>query len=1197
MSRRYAPPEAFTAAGKKVRDGDGDGLVYDSTPKERPFNPATDLGPIKEKVDKLAKRNGGKMPSPKRPAPLRKARPAPKLGPPKPPTPKARRVRDAAQADGGFIHARVADNRLKSARQGDVLQVKYASPTHARIYVQQKSGKFRAYSVQWNRFEGVSDEEQLSLFDEIDEIPKDLTLLFPDAPGAPSNTPSADTPDTPEGPVDGDVRAAAKAADGPIQAKITDRGLIPLGIKQGDTVDVEYQDDDHAKITATLRSGNRRTYSVSWDRLGQPDAPSADPAPETPADAPDAPEPDVPEAPESSETPAGPTGADLVAEHGAEAVANAALANWRVWSSGGGFADDPLREIPKTSPFYRPSQQILTDVRADPAGYLDRLDPENRDRVVEWLDKLAPEAPTPEPETPSVPESDVPDTPEAPPVPDPGPSDTPEPPDVPEPAPEPEPTPEEPPGPPKKETRAQRAARLAEEHDLDPEEVLRAIRDLPGLKKQARADAAQIREEVLDALDRLDARVMDRPPPLERHEDINGRVTFKRPGGGEWDWFDELSHGEQERLKRNWMRPASDLTQTGSAPDQVGARIIAGRPDVGDTLDEQMQWWLAETRRHDAARSIASGRPPSHVGAIDPRSLTPTLDEQGIDIGAIVAEIGDDSSIVAVAKGRAARIDAETAEQAFRALGSSPNAEKGERPWEMSRESWRSEVEALEYRIDADDADLTNADLDRYDDLAPPDLRDEGSLDDVFDRIRRTARDAGYDVRAEEVAPQEYEGPTPTEEPEPFADALDDVFADAAPAPEPEPAPEPAGPVEALGEMPELGTDEYKQWKTDLQAAVKAERAASDGGSPALADLYELVSEAMAVEAGEPGANAGPLIKQAAEYRRNADRLRETIAKREALAALDAAPPVTRAKALGPVDQMPYERVIADDRLNTALDIRASSMPAAATAGIDAAAEAWESAPERMRIRVPVDVLDQVLTDARIKSQFETGTSAATMNPEYRRVAENKAHGIAPEVTNEMRPVYGFVDDPTSTKETAGYGEIVFRVKPKVAGRTSMSFGDSLYMDGASVPLGTPEVSRRDLVNAMGTFWRRGDPDRTENGYQELQFHGGLSTDDVETEIDFGPMEEEWSTSMDRMSSVLRAHPGAATAVNFLPPAGYVDFATSSLPYPRDLYRRYRAAAQSFANDHPEITVSFPVRDGADGAVEVLTPDSAPVPA
>jgi GNAT superfamily N-acetyltransferase len=1242
------------------------------------------------------------------------------------------------------------------------------------------------------------------------------------APPATEATPDpVDVPDVDPN----DVRGATQR--GRVSAVIADRGLVPLGIRQGDRVDVEYLDDDQARVFARTRSGRVRAYDVSWDRLGGPvqdpeglDVTPDEPRPDLPpvvvdpddvpvspdlppaatpdVDAPDA--PPVTDAPEPVELEPGST-PDLLRSKARDAdqliPGRLDSDNWAAFGFKRGtnvaieYADDEYAMVGKRKGRLSQRPDFMVRVRWDDLTFPKRKASDARGTIRE------------------------------------------------------------------------RAERIAEQHGVPVDIAEQAIRDLPSLRNAAKADMAAAADNAINDLDVGGVPNGMRMPPDKKWGRLaTGGEGWINTAGGEWDWFFEgLAANERARLRRNW------LGQSSITPDELPDIVapVLGEVDVDDAVD----WWLRNTRILDAERSIRRGKLPGFASMVDLDGLMPSLHDEQLSAYDVFGRDPDDAAAV-VARARAARFAEELEEDALRMLGGSVRGEAGERPWELGRDEWSDRVSVLEYRIE-NEADVSAAELDEYDFLAPPDLREGGDLDDVFDRIRDAARDAGFDVLDDRVAP-EFEGPMPDVEvgpdaipapvdvdapevdvpeapsdlPEPdvppgqdpalaeraelltdpavmsanlrdrsiggmfaqlsmpntmsgtklhvradnvdeTADALDAVadviearglgakvaghrfhdavvegrpeqagkgltiylperatvdddttaiadalraagyspgnadpiagddtidadvglygryeLSDGAPdrdltvdeyrdwyqeAPKPEtPEPEtpepvvdfeaerkrliermnfatsggdPAGEADAAQAlvdllerqwdaetdrdrryeyrdmivvfqsrvrsarekiaarppaddnqrtytfagydvtvdnvsdfMPALDSDDFPRFQSELAKAAREAREGDD--TPEKADLLFLVSAVMASQASElDGDAADKLWRQAELYQRFSNETRSRLTFREHVASADERhpDPIVAAVPDG-ADAPPYDL---SPPARVPPELRSEQSPSFVAPGrVDGMVEAFRAAPDNLRIRVPAGAVGAVLADGRIKSQFETGQSVGTYNPEIRRKSEADLHGIPDDVADSARPVYGYVEDGVSGREASDYGAIGFHVQPRVAGRTTVTFGDSLMHPGRAVRL-TDEVSPTDLVAASNPFFQRG-PTRQES-YVEAQFHGGLSLDDLGDTVDFQPLDFKFDDAGDlvlddfnALAEVLRS--GRFRTVQVANPARDLDIAPDSpIPGDRMRYSGYVKALRNVADEFPEVRIEL---TRADGTVDVIGEGGAP---
>ena len=123
-------------------------------------------------------------------------------------------------------------------------------------------------------------------------------------------------------------------------------------------------------------------------------------------------------------------------------------------------------------------------------------------------------------------------------------------------------------------------------------------------------------------------------------------------------------------------------------------------------------------------------------------------------------------------------------------------------------------------------------------------------------------------------------------------------------------------------------------------------------------------------------------------------------------------------------------------------------------------------------IAVPLHAVKQVISEGRMKTQFETGTSMGSFDPEFRQGLERTSFGVPDNLPVELRPVYGFLptirrvikwsdDGELELRDTDEaymddrtlqmYGDFALVLKPKVRNRTTYTFGDSFGTTGRGV--------------------------------------------------------------------------------------------------------------------------------------------------
>lgn len=154
----------------------------------------------------------------------------------------------------------------------------------------------------------------------------------------------------------------------------------------------------------------------------------------------------------------------------------------------------------------------------------------------------------------------------------------------------------------------------------------------------------------------------------------------------------------------------------------------------------------------------------------------------------------------------------------------------------------------------------------------------------------------------------------------------------------------------------------------------------------------------------------------------------------------------------------------------------------------------------------------KVLETGRIKSQFETGTSAEMFNPKHRAVVEENLFGYPKNLPAHERPIYGYLSkvDTGNVHNTRGFGDVIIKLKPEVKQKATFCAGDSLVNhdhygnDAVPAPVNAP------LATALGKPTRRSGPwtemrsidevngvgrdSKFDSLYLEAQIHGGEVT-------------------------------------------------------------------------------------------------------
>lgn len=160
-----------------------------------------------------------------------------------------------------------------------------------------------------------------------------------------------------------------------------------------------------------------------------------------------------------------------------------------------------------------------------------------------------------------------------------------------------------------------------------------------------------------------------------------------------------------------------------------------------------------------------------------------------------------------------------------------------------------------------------------------------------------------------------------------------------------------------------------------------------------------------------------------------------------------------------------------------------------------------------MCIRCPSDVFSKILKDGRFKSQFETKTSGGCLNNNLRAEMEFNVFGYDLKDVKD-RPIYGYLlkGDPVKVApRTRRYGSVVVKLKEDLRERATVTFGDSLDRTAGGIrprlaptPLADPKwnslsYSTYNPATEIATY----EDAISHVGYLEVQYHGGVSVDDI----------------------------------------------------------------------------------------------------
>lgn len=182
-------------------------------------------------------------------------------------------------------------------------------------------------------------------------------------------------------------------------------------------------------------------------------------------------------------------------------------------------------------------------------------------------------------------------------------------------------------------------------------------------------------------------------------------------------------------------------------------------------------------------------------------------------------------------------------------------------------------------------------------------------------------------------------------------------------------------------------------------------------------------------------------------------------------------------------------------------------------------------------IRIPnTDILSKILQGGRFKSQMETGTSCAELDAEQRKdfAQQNLGANVAAMSPSDYE-IYGYMSSSDKLKEfsynggknscgTAQYGNLIVTLKKdRMKDRTTFSLGDSLSLRFRLAPTKLT-APNSDALNVLDTFYPEQVvkmAEKIDSGadvyveadiikklellYLELQYHGGVTIDDIES--------------------------------------------------------------------------------------------------
>jgi hypothetical protein len=167
-------------------------------------------------------------------------------------------------------------------------------------------------------------------------------------------------------------------------------------------------------------------------------------------------------------------------------------------------------------------------------------------------------------------------------------------------------------------------------------------------------------------------------------------------------------------------------------------------------------------------------------------------------------------------------------------------------------------------------------------------------------------------------------------------------------------------------------------------------------------------------------------------------------------------------------------------------------------------------AAAELRIRLRPEHLGTVVSDGRVRNQFETGHSGGYFDPGTRAELERAVLGVPIAAPASERPIYGYLSGSDEEHALPSYGTAVIILRTELRSRATFTLGDSLDQTAhariacfAPSPLERPELisldPRRDFLAAVD-FATAAAPSHR---YAEAQIYGGVKVADFAL-IDFG---------------------------------------------------------------------------------------------
>jgi hypothetical protein len=146
-------------------------------------------------------------------------------------------------------------------------------------------------------------------------------------------------------------------------------------------------------------------------------------------------------------------------------------------------------------------------------------------------------------------------------------------------------------------------------------------------------------------------------------------------------------------------------------------------------------------------------------------------------------------------------------------------------------------------------------------------------------------------------------------------------------------------------------------------------------------------------------------------------------------------------------------------------------------------------------VRIPDEgkILESIIKDGRLKTQFESGSSNGVFDQTYRAQKEAKLFGVPETAEAASRPVYGYVssnaDGLVPFNSVSHYGRVALKLKPHKRPGTTITGGDSLFTHYKPTPMNKSTVDSFDAKKLDSAS----SIEEASRYYVEAQIGGGVN--------------------------------------------------------------------------------------------------------